>query len=102
MLVGAILAFVAGLAATVHSRRAQEGKKSLVGVAAEFRGPKGFGRCRMPILPDASAASLRHHRLHHLGHLHISGDADRPDGLVITDRRGRRLTGCGRPRPRAT
>jgi hypothetical protein len=45
------------------------------------------------------ALCSRHHRLHHLGHLHITGDADRPDGLVMTDRRGRRLTGCGRPAP---
>jgi transposase-like protein len=36
----------------------QKGKKSLVGVAVELRGPKGFGRCRVAILPDASAASL--------------------------------------------
>ncbi len=40
-----------------------------------------------------------HHRLHHLGRLGIEGDADEPDGLVFTDRRGRRLTGCGRPAP---
>ena len=32
-----------------------KGKKSLVGVAVEVREPKGFGRCRMAILPDASA-----------------------------------------------
>jgi transposase-like protein len=36
----------------------QRGKKSLVGVAVEVREPKGFGRCRMAILPDAAAASL--------------------------------------------
>ena len=36
----------------------QKGKKSLVAVAVEVREPKGFGRCRMAILPDASAASL--------------------------------------------
>jgi hypothetical protein len=41
----------------------------------------------------------RHHRLHHLGHIGISGEADRPDGLIFTDHRGRRLTGCGRPAP---
>ena len=34
-----------------------------------------------------------------LGRLGIEGDADEPDGLVFTDRRGRRLTGCGRPAP---
>lgn len=36
----------------------QNSKKSLVGVAVEVHEPKGFGRCRMEILPDASAASL--------------------------------------------
>ena len=37
----------------------QKGKKSLVGVAVERHAPKGFGRCPMAILPDASAVSLR-------------------------------------------
>ena len=41
----------------------------------------------------------RHHRLHHRGGLGISGDADDPNGLIFTDARGRRLTGCGRPAP---
>jgi transposase-like protein len=36
----------------------QRGKKTLVGVAVEVHEPKGFGRCRMQVLPDASAASL--------------------------------------------
>ena len=45
------------------------------------------------------ALCARHHRLHHRGQLGISGDADDPDGLVFTDSRGRRLTGCGRPAP---
>jgi hypothetical protein len=45
------------------------------------------------------ALCSRHHRLHHRGQLGISGDADDPDGLVFTDRYGRRLTGCGRPAP---
>ena len=35
------------------------GKKSLVGIAVEHVEPKGFGRCRMAILPDASTVSLR-------------------------------------------
>ena len=34
------------------------GKKALVGVAVEVKSPKGFGRCRLAILPDASANSL--------------------------------------------
>ena len=36
----------------------QKGKKALVGVAVEVREPKGFGRCRMAVLADASAGSL--------------------------------------------
>jgi len=35
------------------------GKKVLVGIAVERTEPKGFGRCRMAPLPDASADSLR-------------------------------------------
>lgn len=45
----------------------QKGKKSLVGVAVERREPKGFGRCRMAILPDASAVSLRSFLVDHVG-----------------------------------
>ena len=37
----------------------RKGNKSLVGVAIERREPKGFGRCRMGILADASTESLR-------------------------------------------
>ncbi len=40
-----------------------------------------------------------HHRLHHLGRLDITGNADDPDGMVFTDSAGRRLTGSGRPAP---
>jgi hypothetical protein len=36
-----------------------KGKKALVGIAIEVKEPKGFGRCRMAILTDASAVSLR-------------------------------------------
>jgi len=34
------------------------GKKALVGIAVEVTEPRGFGRCRMQILADASAAML--------------------------------------------
>jgi len=34
------------------------GKKSLVCVAVEVSPPKGFGRCRMAVIADASAATL--------------------------------------------
>jgi len=36
-----------------------KGKKVLVGVAIEVFEPRGFGRCRMQILTDASAATLQ-------------------------------------------
>jgi hypothetical protein len=43
-------------------------------------------------------AACRHcHRRHHRGEFHIHGDADDPDGLSFTDRRGRPIT---RPEPR--
>ena len=35
-----------------------KGKKSLVGIAIEVKEPRGYGRCRMGILDDASGASL--------------------------------------------
>lgn len=40
-----------------------------------------------------------HHRLHHLGRLGISGNADRPDGVVFTNERGRTMNRDG-PEPR--
>jgi hypothetical protein len=49
--------------------------------------------------PNLLALCRRHHRLHHLGHLGIQGNADDPDGVVFTDHRGYRLDGCGRPVP---
>src|SRR5512144_1086806 len=36
-----------------------KGKKALVGIAVERIEPRGYGRCRMSWLPDASSASLR-------------------------------------------
>ena len=36
-----------------------KGKKALVGIAVELKDPKGFGRCRMAVIDDGSAASLR-------------------------------------------
>lgn len=38
-----------------------------------------------------------HHRAHHLGHLHIEGNADQPDSLTFTDRHGHTLDPTGRP-----
>jgi hypothetical protein len=39
----------------------------------------------------------RHHRLLHNGHIAITGNADHPDGLIVTDRWNRRLDPTGRP-----
>ena len=47
-----------------------------VGIAVEVREPKGFGRCRMRVLSDVSAASL--HPLRHYDHVE-------PGATVITD-----------------
>ena len=49
--------FIGGLEPGLAGGRAR-GKKVLVGIAVEVREPRGFGRCRMVPLADASAASL--------------------------------------------
>lgn len=36
-----------------------KGKKALVAVAVELKEPKGYGRCRMSIIPNAQAATLK-------------------------------------------
>ncbi len=51
------------------------GKKVLTGIAVEIREPKGFGRCRMAPLNDASAASL---------HSFVTDHVE-PGATVITD-----------------
>src|SRR6266516_2456343 len=51
------------------------GKKALVGVAVELTEPRGYGRCRMKILADASAATLHPFVTEHL----------EPGTKVITD-----------------
>src|SRR5664279_411569 len=53
----------------------KKGKKSLVGVAVELRQPRGYGRCRMMILRDGSAASLHPFVTEHV----------EPGATVITD-----------------
>ncbi len=52
-----------------------KGKKALVGVAVEVRQPRGYGRCRMAVLRDGSAASL---------HPFVTGNVE-PGATVITD-----------------
>jgi transposase-like protein len=52
-----------------------KGKKSLVAVAIEVREPRGYGRVRMSVIPDASAASL---------HPFVTANVE-PGSTVITD-----------------
>jgi len=52
-----------------------KGKKALVGVAVEIKEPRGYGRCRMAILDDASGDSL----------LPFVTDHVEPGATVITD-----------------
>ncbi len=52
-----------------------KGKKALVAVAVEVKSPKGFGRCRMKVIPDATAATL---------HQFVEGNIT-PGATVITD-----------------
>jgi len=52
-----------------------KGKKVLVGVAVELTEPRGYGRCRMAILADGSAASLHAFVTDHVA----------PGAKVITD-----------------
>ena len=49
--------YIGGQEAGLAGGRAK-GKKALVAVAVEIKPPKGFGRCRMRIIPDGSAATL--------------------------------------------
>jgi transposase-like protein len=66
--------FIGGEEAGLRGGRAK-GKKLLVGVAVEVRQPRGYGRCRMEILPDASAGSLHPFLTRHV----------EPGATVITD-----------------
>ena len=66
--------FIGGEEAGIHGGRTH-GRKVLTGIAVEIREPKGFGRCRMMPLVDASAKSL-----HAFVHDHIE-----PGSTVITD-----------------
>lgn len=53
----------------------QKGKKVLVGVAVEQRRPKGFGRARMIVLPDATGETMRD----------FVSDNIEPGSTVVTD-----------------
>jgi hypothetical protein len=65
---------VGGDEAGLRGGRAK-GKKALVGIAVELKGPRGFGRCRMAALADGSAASL---------HPFVTAHVE-PGTTVITD-----------------
>ncbi|MDQ3526583.1 MAG: IS1595 family transposase [Actinomycetota bacterium] len=49
--------YIGGEEAGLTGGRAK-GKKALVVIAVEVKSPKGFGRCRMRIIPDGSASTL--------------------------------------------
>jgi transposase-like protein len=66
--------FIGGEEPGLSGGRAR-GKKSLVGVAVEVKQSRGYGRCRMAILADASAASL---------HPFVTENVE-PGATVITD-----------------
>ena len=66
--------YIGGLQPGLSGGRAR-GKKVLTGIAVEVGDPRGFGRCRMRPLADASAASLHPFVL----------DSVEPGARVITD-----------------
>jgi transposase-like protein len=55
-----------GTEAGLSGGRCRGKKKSLVAVAVERKEPKGFGRCRMAPIPDASSETLRSFLLNHV------------------------------------
>lgn len=66
--------FIGGEEPGLRGGRAK-GKKWLVNVAVEVKEPRGFGRCRMAPIPDATAATLRAFLVDHV----------EPGATVITD-----------------
>ena len=66
--------YVGGEETGLRGGRAK-GKKALVGVAVELKQPRGFGRYRMAVLADGSAASLHPFVIAHV----------EPGATVITD-----------------
>ena len=66
--------YIGGEEAGLAGGRAK-GKKALVVVAVEVKPPKGFGRCRMRVIPDGSASTL---------HTFITDNVV-PGSTVITD-----------------
>lgn len=66
--------YIGGQEAGLPGGRAK-GKKVLTGIAVEIKEPKGYGRCRMAPLSDASSASL---------HSFVTDHVE-PGSTVITD-----------------
>jgi transposase-like protein len=66
--------YISGQEAGLPGGRAK-GKKVLTGIAVEIKEPKGYGRCRMASLADASSASL---------HPFVKDHVE-PGATVITD-----------------
>ncbi len=66
--------YIGGRQAGLRGGRAK-GKKVLTGIAVEIKEPKGYGRCRMAPLADASSASL---------HSFVTDHVE-PGATVITD-----------------
>jgi transposase-like protein len=66
--------YIGGAEPGLRGGRAR-GKKALVGVAVEVMEPRGYGRCRMEIVRDGSAASLHPFVTRHV----------EPAATVITD-----------------
>ena len=80
--------YIGGEEAGLAGGRAK-GKKALV--AVEVRPPKGFGRCRMQIIPDASGRTL-HEYITDPNHLCKSGQGTPNCADRGSDGRG---GGCG-------
>lgn len=66
--------YIGGVEPGLSGGRAK-GKKLLTGIAVEVYQPKGYGRCRMAVLPNASSASLYPFVTDHI----------EPGATVITD-----------------
>jgi len=67
--------YIGGPDPDIRGGREKEGKKVLTGIAVEVKDPRGFGRCRMAPIPDASGASLEA----------FVTDSVQPGATVITD-----------------
>lgn len=67
--------YIGGEEPGLRGGRAKGAKKSLVGIAVEVTEPRGYRRCRMAVLTDASAASL---------HPFVTDHVE-PGARVITD-----------------